>query len=94
MPYYNFDLVIGQEFKNQGGLILEDLDVASNRAEQLAIELCIVLAELKTRGCAVRVTDCDNVELDRANIQVRYQSRQQSSATGTIARAGLAQARD
>jgi hypothetical protein len=65
MPYYNFDLVIGQEFKNQGGLILEDLDVASDRAEQLAIELCIVLPELKTRGCAVRVTDSDNIELYR-----------------------------
>ena len=65
MPYYNFDLVIGEEFKNQGGLILEDLDVASDRAEQLAIELCIVLPELKTRGCAVRVTDSNNIELYR-----------------------------
>jgi hypothetical protein len=41
MPYYNFDLLIGEECKNQGGLILEDLDVASDRAEQLASEtLC------------------------------------------------------
>jgi len=24
MPYYYFDLVVGEEFKNQGGIILED----------------------------------------------------------------------
>ena len=34
MPYYYFDLVVGEEFKNQGGIILEDLDVASDRAHQ------------------------------------------------------------
>ena len=65
MPYYSFDLVIGEECRNQGGLILEDLDVASDRAQQLATELCIVLPELKTKGCAVRVTDGDSRELYR-----------------------------
>jgi hypothetical protein len=65
MPYYNFDLVIGAEYKIQGGLILEDLAVASDQAEQLASELCVVLPELKTKGCAVRVTDSDNKELYR-----------------------------
>jgi hypothetical protein len=25
MPYYSFDLVIGEQCKNQGGVILEDL---------------------------------------------------------------------
>ena len=54
MPYYNFDLVIGEEFKNQGGLILEDLELASDRAEQLACELCIVRPELKARLCGSR----------------------------------------
>src|SRR5262244_1831069 len=62
MPYYNFDLVIGEECRNQGGLILEGLDVASDRAEQLASELCAVLPELKTKGCAVRVTNSENKE--------------------------------
>jgi hypothetical protein len=47
MPYYSFDLVIGEDCKNQGGLILEGLDVASDRAEQLASELCVVMPELK-----------------------------------------------
>jgi hypothetical protein len=65
MPYYSFDLVIGEEYKNQGGMILEDLRVASDRAEQLANELCVVLPELKTKGCAVRVTDGNKKELYR-----------------------------
>ena len=65
MPYYIFDLVIGEEFKNQGGLILEDLELASDRADQLACELCIVRPELKAKGCAVRVTNADNRELYR-----------------------------
>jgi hypothetical protein len=66
MPYYYFDLVIGEEYKNQGGIILEDLDLASDRADQLAIELCLVRPELKAKHCAVRVTDGDNRELYRA----------------------------
>lgn len=65
MPYYSFDLVIGEECTNQGGLILEGLDVASDRAQQLASELCTVRPELKTKGCAVRVIDTDNKELYR-----------------------------
>jgi hypothetical protein len=65
MPYYYFDLVIGEEYKNQGGIILEDLELASDRADQLAIELCLVRPELKAKDCAVRVTDGDNNELYR-----------------------------
>jgi hypothetical protein len=33
MPYFNFDLVIGQEFRDQGGMILEDLATAADRAD-------------------------------------------------------------
>ncbi len=29
MPYFNFDLVIGEDFKNQGGMILEDTEIAT-----------------------------------------------------------------
>ena len=46
MPYYYFDLVVGEEFKNQGGIILEDIEVASDRAHQLATELSQVKSEL------------------------------------------------
>jgi Domain of unknown function (DUF6894) len=65
MPYYYFDLVIGEEFRNQGSIILEDLHGASDKADQLANELSQVQPELKARGCAVRVTDGDNRELYR-----------------------------
>ncbi|WP_426434116.1 DUF6894 family protein [Bradyrhizobium genosp. P] len=65
MPYYKFDLVVDEEFRNQGTIILEDLHVASDRADQLADELSQVKPELKARGCAVRVTDADNRELYR-----------------------------
>jgi hypothetical protein len=65
MPYYTFDLVVGDEFRNQGTAILEDLRVASDRADQLANELSRVKPELKAKGCAVRVTDVDHHELYR-----------------------------
>lgn len=65
MPYYTFDLVVGEEFRNQGTIILEDISLASDRADQLASELVQVKPELKSRGCAVRVTDVDRRELYR-----------------------------
>jgi hypothetical protein len=65
MPYYSFDLVTGDDYSNQGSIILEDLDVAADKAEQLASELSQVKPELKAKGCAVRVTDADNRELYR-----------------------------
>ncbi|MDI4233426.1 hypothetical protein OZ411_11435 [Bradyrhizobium sp. Arg237L] len=65
MPCYSFDLVVGEEFRNQGSIILEDLHVASDRADQLANEPSQVKPELKAKGCAVRVTDADNIELYR-----------------------------
>ena len=65
MPYYYFDLVVGDEFENQGSIILEDLEVASDRAHQLATELAQVKPELQRKGCAVRVTDRDHNEVYR-----------------------------
>jgi uncharacterized protein DUF6894 len=68
MPYFNFDLVIGGNFKSQGGMILEDREIAIDKAESLANELCVVRPELRSRSCAVRVTDRDNNELYRTPI--------------------------
>ncbi|OSI68677.1 hypothetical protein BSZ22_21035 [Bradyrhizobium canariense] len=65
MPYYSFDLVLGEECKNQGGLILEDVKLAADRADQLATELSIVYPELKAKGCSVRVTSADDAEVYR-----------------------------
>jgi hypothetical protein len=68
MPYFNFDLVIGAEFKNQGGMILENTENAIDKADSLASELCIVRPELCSTGCAVRVTDGDSNEFYRTPV--------------------------
>jgi hypothetical protein len=63
MPYFYFDLVVDKEFSGQGSMILEDLAAASDRADQLASELYIVKPALRSRGCAIRVTDGDGNEV-------------------------------
>ena len=65
MPHFYFDLVIGEEFKDQGGMILEDTQIAFEKADCLASELSIVPPELRSRGCIVRVTDDESRELYR-----------------------------
>src|SRR5258705_3688430 len=65
MPYFDFDLVVGEEFKDQGSMILEDTDIAFEKADSLASELYIVRPELRSRGCSVRLTDGENKELYR-----------------------------
>jgi hypothetical protein len=65
MPYFSFDLVMDEEFKGQGGMILENTEVAFEKAESLASELSVVRPDLRSRGCAVRVTDYENRELYR-----------------------------
>jgi hypothetical protein len=47
MPYFYFDLVVGEEFKDQGGMILEDTQIAFEKADSLASELYIVRRELR-----------------------------------------------
>jgi hypothetical protein len=66
MPYFYFDLVIGNEYRDQGGMILENQDLAEDRADSLASELAIVRPDLKKKGCSVRVVDGDNREIYRA----------------------------
>jgi hypothetical protein len=68
MPYFNFDLVIGEEFNSQGGMILENAEGAIDKADCLASELCIARPELRSRGCTVRVIDCDCRELYRTPV--------------------------
>jgi hypothetical protein len=70
MPYFYFDLVIGKEFRDQGGMILEDLAAASERADRLARELAILRPELRSRGCFVRVTDDGDKEVYRVPLDV------------------------
>jgi hypothetical protein len=70
MPYFNFDLVIGAEFRNQGGMILENTENAIDKADSLASELRIVRPELRSTGCAVRVTDGESNELYRTPLEL------------------------
>ena len=70
MPYFNFDLVIGEDFKNQGGMILEDTEIAIDKADSLASELCIARPELRARGYTVRVTDADCNEFYRTPVDL------------------------
>jgi len=68
MPYFSFDLVVGEEFKNQGIMILEDTELAIDKADSLASELCVGRPQLCSRGYAVRVTDRDGIEFYRTPV--------------------------
>jgi hypothetical protein len=70
MPYFNFDLVVGAQFKSQGGMILENTDSAIDKADSLASELCVVCPELCSKGCAVRVTDGESNEFYRTPVEL------------------------
>ena len=65
MPFYYFDLLIDDQPNNQGGMILEDLAVASDRADALASELRTLKPELRSRNCFVRVVDENDNEIYR-----------------------------
>jgi hypothetical protein len=64
MPFYYFDLLVDDQPKNQGGMILEDIAVASDRADALASELRLLKPELAS-NCFVRVVDENNNEVYR-----------------------------
>lgn len=66
MPYFYYDLVIGNDYRDQGGMILEDQRLAAARADRLAGDLAIIRPELKVKGCAIRVVDEDNREFHRS----------------------------
>ena len=70
MPYFNFDLVISEDFKNQGGMILEDTEIAIDKADSLASELCVVRPELRARGYSIRVTDGHSNEFYRTPVDL------------------------
>jgi len=65
MPFYYFDLLIDGQPNNQGSMILEDLAVASDRADALASELRMLKPELRSRNCFVRVVDENDDEIYR-----------------------------
>jgi len=68
MPYYYFDLMIEGQPHDQGGMILEDFAVASDRADALASELSSIRPELHSKRCFVRVVDENSVEVYRTSL--------------------------
>jgi len=50
-------------------MILEDLAVASDRADQLADEFSIIRPELRSRDCAIRVTDAAKSYIERPSMK-------------------------
>lgn len=65
MPFYYFDLLINGHPHDQGGMILEDLAVASDRTDALSSELRILKPELLSEQSFVRVVDENNSEIYR-----------------------------
>ena len=66
MPFYYFDLVVDGCPHGQGGMILEDLTVAADKADALVYELRILRPELRGRQSFVRVVNEGNQEVYRA----------------------------
>jgi len=71
MPFYNFDLLVNGHPHGQGGMILEDLALASDRADSLASELRTVKPELLSQESFVRVVDEKDNEIYRTPLKVR-----------------------
>jgi hypothetical protein len=65
MPFYYFDLLVNGHPHTQGGMILEDLATASDRADALASELRILKPELLSEQSFVRVVDQKDHEIYR-----------------------------
>jgi hypothetical protein len=68
MPWLYFDLIVNDETKYQGDMILEDMAGARDRADALAIELLLAKPELEGKHGCVRVLDENNVEVYRTPI--------------------------
>jgi hypothetical protein len=66
MPWFYFDLIVDDQPRDQGGMILEDTARAQDRADSLAHELRIARPELQGKGCHIRVTDEEAREVYRA----------------------------
>jgi hypothetical protein len=66
MPYFYFDLVIGNNYRDQGAMILENEALAAERTDSLASELAIIRPEMKITGWSIRVVDEDDREIYRA----------------------------
>jgi hypothetical protein len=70
MPWFYFDLILDSDPRDQGGMIMEDIAVARERADALAQELRIVRPELQGKGCYIRITDENAKEVYRTSVDL------------------------
>jgi hypothetical protein len=70
MPWFYFDLTVNNHPRDQGGMILEDIAAAQDRADSLANELRITRPELQRKGCYIRVTDGEAREVYRTPVDL------------------------
>jgi hypothetical protein len=68
MPWFYFDLLINEQSHHQGGMILENINGARDRANELAEELHTAKPELEGKRCFVRVIDESNEEIYRTSL--------------------------
>ena len=60
MPYFNFDLVIGEDFKNRGGMILEDSEIAIDTCQKCGAQPKFITRLLEPRsGRTYHMFQCD-----------------------------------
>jgi hypothetical protein len=69
MPWFYFDLLTGDDAKGQGGMILENVEGARDRAEALARELRQARPDLEGKRCYVRVVDDSSAEVFRTPLE-------------------------
>ena len=69
MPWFYFDLVIKEQPHHQGGMILENVEGARDRADALAEELHIAKPELDGKHCFVRVINEADAEIYRTPLE-------------------------
>jgi hypothetical protein len=68
MPWFYFDLLVDDHQESQGGMILENLEGARDRADALADELRLARSALEGKHCQVRVINESNEEVYRTSL--------------------------
>jgi uncharacterized protein DUF6894 len=69
MPWFYFDLVVGDQPHAQGGMILENVEGAQDRADALAEELRVAKPKLDRKHCFVRVINEADTEIYRTPLE-------------------------
>ena len=84
MPLFYFDLMIDNHPRDQGGMILEDVAGARDRADALAEELHRLRPDLGGRGCYIRVMDDGDREIHRTPLDPQTLSSDENVASHSL----------